>query len=110
MNIKQIFINWEKLRLLYNLVLLIIFTAITISAVFYNTGETNITALPIFLIKSLFLAFVANILFFAGPIFDSYLTWLEINYKYKTHLIFVSGLVLSIIFELIYLGIELLQI
>ncbi len=111
MDIKSIFIAWEKLRIQYNLVLLIVFIAIT---ALYFTGnpsdnQINKIAFPIFILKSSFLAFIANILYFSGPIFDSYLSWLELKFKYKRHLIFFVGLLFSITLELIYLDRELFQ-
>lgn len=107
MNIKSIFYSWEKLRIIYNLVLLFFFAAISISAIFYNDFGTLDISIKNLLIQSFFLALLANVLYLAGPILDSYLRWLGNQYKYQKHIIFMCGLILSLVLEIGYLSIKL---
>ncbi len=107
MNIKSIFLSWEKLRLFYNLVLLAVFVLITVSSLLFNDfGPPEISILKL-LIHSAFLAFVANLFYFAGPLFESYLSWLDVQFSYQRHLIFISGLLISIVIESAYLSVAL---
>lgn len=107
MNTKSIFLSWEKLRLFYNLVLLAVFVLITVSSLLFNDfGRPEISILKL-LIHSVLLAFIANLLYFAGPLFESYLSWLDVQFGYQRHLIFISGLLISIAIESAYLSVAL---
>lgn len=107
MKIKYIFKEWEKLRLVYNLVLLIVFSVMSVDAYYFSEwGEPQASFMEI-VVHSLVYAFIANTLYLAGPALDSYLCWLEVTFKYKRYVIFAVGLLLSVVLEIGILGVEL---
>jgi hypothetical protein len=59
------------------------------------------------LVQTVFLAVAANLVYFAGPLFDSYLSWLGMQFKYLRHVIFISGLLVSMTIEVAYLSVVL---
>lgn len=86
--LKLIFKRWERLRILYNLLLL--------GVVLLAAGPG--IALPDFL-ELLFLimgAVLANLCFFAGPLTESYLAWLGLKSQLVTLGLFVLGVLISI--------------
>ncbi len=88
--IKPIFLKWEKLRILYNLILILI--------VILPQGKdigSKCTA-PNILPCLIFGAIAANLFFFAAPIAESYFAWLGIKSKYITLMLFLGGVLLSI--------------
>jgi len=107
MHIKPIFISWEKLRLFYNLILLAVFILITVSS--YLLSDIASPEMPIsrLLVQCAILALAANLFYFAGPLLDGYLTWLEVRFKYQRHFIFIAGLLISVAIEVAYLAVTL---
>lgn len=94
--IKPIFIKWEKLRIVYNLVLLI-------TVVGFNTMSMGISVLtPFLLITWVFGAILANFCFLAGPIIESYVSWLGLRSNIVTAILFMGGLLISIPLSLLF--------
>lgn len=85
-----IFRAWEKLRFLY----LIIMALITILIVGMKLFEFQTLLL---LLKG---ALVANVLYFAGPVFETYLCWLGLSSKWVRPILFVAGTLLTALLAL----------
>lgn len=88
--LKPIFYKWEKLRLPYNLILAVILLlshGLNLKWQFFH---------PIWLSIWLAGAIGANLCFFAGPLVESYLTWLGFCPRWVTGVIFVLGVFLSV--------------
>ena len=100
MNIKEIFIRREKLRVIYNATLLVVLIALLVLAFYFEAPGISGVGIFDFTLRILAYAFVANVLYFAGPIGESYLAWLNVNTGIWRVIIFASGLVLSTILEI----------
>ncbi len=88
-DVKEIFLKWERLRLFYNLILLIIFLVFMI-------GKIETFRNPALVIVWFFEAIGANICFFAAPITESYAYWLGVKGRRVTIVLFVCGILVSI--------------
>ncbi|MFN7875851.1 MAG: hypothetical protein ACK5PB_11070 [Pirellula sp.] len=96
---RGVFLVWEKLRVIY----LVILSLLTISLV----GFSGVFDLP--LVQSIvFGAVVANVLYFAGPIVDTYIRWLGYKHSWPRWTMFVGGTLLSIVLTIGLLSIHLL--
>lgn len=96
---KNVFLAWEKLRLIY----LSILGLLTMSLI----GFSGVFNLP--LVQSIvFGAVVANVLYFAGPIVDTYIRWLGYKHSWPRWTMFVGGTLLSIVLAIGVLSIHLL--
>lgn len=77
--VKQVFLKWEKKRLIYNLILIVALlirrppTWAWIDALLYG-----------------------NILYFLGPTVEGYIEWLGYKYKWFMPLAFVVGIIVSL--------------
>jgi len=92
--LRSILIRWERLRILYNLVL----TAVVILPV----GGDPLTLpepadLPILAVG----AVLANLCYLAGPAAESYLAWLGLRSRWVTLALFAGGVLIS--FPLVYM-------
>jgi hypothetical protein len=86
--VKLVFRAWEWLRVWYNLILVVI--------VLFELGPGfRLLALPAVWIDLGMYAIAANIVFFAGPAVESYLTWLGVWRPWARGVLFVGGCVLS---------------
>ena len=82
-DIKPVFIRWERLRILYNLMLILL--------VLYPYDLATLRLrLPEFLVL-LMGAVLANLCFLAGPIAESYLYWIGIRSRAVTAGLFILG-------------------
>ena len=86
--IRSIVLRWERLRILYNLVLL--------GLVLVPTGGSfqlpSLRELPVLAIG----AVMANLCFMAGPVAEVYLSWLGLRSRWVTVVLFAGGLLVSI--------------
>src|SRR5262249_46847410 len=85
----DVFVAWEKLRLLYNLIL------VAAVALFLNP-VVFLLSLPIFLPFLLEGALIANIGFCAGPVAEGYLCLLGMSRRPVRALVFVCGTLVAI--------------
>ncbi|MFK7768571.1 MAG: hypothetical protein AB8B55_15215 [Mariniblastus sp.] len=85
---RPIFLAWEKLRLIYIGILVVC----TLLAAAVNSSLLNTFD---FWAAAIFGAIVTNLCFFAGPIVESYLTWLKINAARLRLPLFMLGTILS---------------
>ncbi|MEZ6077097.1 MAG: hypothetical protein R3C56_15945 [Pirellulaceae bacterium] len=98
---KPVFIAWERLRVVY-VVLLGVFTIVlAIPGVIYN-GSQLLTFRGLIMIAEG--AIVANVCFFAGPILETYVRWLGYDRKWVRWFLFAGGTVLTAILALISLA------
>jgi hypothetical protein len=84
----EVFFAWEKLRLVYNGVLLVVSLSICGWAVVDVVVEAVLAAL------------CANLMYCAGPVGECYLTWFGVPGVAARSLLFVLGLVLSVLIVL----------
>lgn len=90
---KEIFIRGGKLRLIYNLSMVIVVFAPSRNSI----SLPDWSEIPILLLG----AILANLCFFAGPMAETYLSWMGIRKSYISPALFLAGTALSI--PLIYL-------
>lgn len=90
--VKPIFLKWEKLRLPYNLILFLV-TVLWYSS--WREGPRGLV-LPVMVLFLLIGAVLANICFLAGPLAESYITWLGWKSNLVTGILFVGGVLISI--------------
>ncbi len=89
-DLKPFFQKWEKLRLWYNLVLLVV---LLISHV-PRMGHEFFA--PMSLLIWLVGAVIANICFLAGALAEGYLSWLGVRSRLMMPLLFAWGVLISI--------------
>jgi len=86
--LRSIVLRWERLRILYNLVLL--------GLVLVPTGGSfqlpSLRELPVLAIG----AVLANLCFMAGPVAEVYMSWLGLRSRWVTAGLFAGGLLVSI--------------
>lgn len=87
---KPVFLKWEKLRIVYNLILLVILLISRIPAMGNNIFEP--WALGSWLVG----AVLANLCFFLGPLSETYIAWLGWRSVGVTVIIFAVGVLVSI--------------
>lgn len=85
---RGIFLAWEKLRLIY----IAILGLVTLSLVMM---ETDVLFSPGFWGTVLEGAVFANVCFFAGPVIETYVTWLGFKAKWLRPTMFLLGMGLS---------------
>ncbi len=83
---KPVFLAWERLRVLY----VILLTVLSVSIV----GPSGLTSAQSF-IRLMEGAVAANLLFFAGPITETYIRWLGYNRPWVRWALFLGGTLLS---------------
>lgn len=85
---RPIFLRWELLRIPYN--------AILVMATILIAGPVNL--LQIDLLREVMLgAVVANVLYYAGPVAETYIRWLGLNQDWVRWPLFGGGTVLTIV-------------
>ena len=86
--LRLILLRWERLRILYNLLL--------VGLVMIPTGGAfqlpTLRELPVLAVG----AALANLCFMAGPMADAYLSWLGLRSRWVTAGLFAAGLLISI--------------
>lgn len=86
--LRLILLRWERLRILYNLLL--------VGLVLIPTGGAfqlpTLRELPVLAVG----AALANLCFMAGPLADAYLSWLGLRSRWVTAGLFAAGLLISI--------------
>ena len=85
---------WERLRVVYNLVLIVIVVIIAASRRMLWSDHR----FPVFLFERVVLA---NLCFCAGPVIDGYLHLLKIGGRPSRLILFFCGLVLSILITIV---------
>ena len=98
---KQIFLMWEKLRVVYNVVLLCVVLTVFLLT---KRGEVNWFTLGWVCVMG---CLGANLCFFAGPAADAYLNWLGYRHAAITAILFALGLLLSILLAAAFVSISL---
>ncbi|MGI9516227.1 MAG: hypothetical protein ACR2NP_04210 [Pirellulaceae bacterium] len=90
---RRIFVDWELLRILYNLILV---GVVTVFVIWEGTHVLSDKRFWIYMVQS---AVVANLCFFAGPLLESYLEFLGVRERisWLRSILFVAGTLLSIV-------------
>jgi uncharacterized protein involved in cysteine biosynthesis len=96
---RNVFLAWEKLRVLY----LGILTLLVLLLVGFS-GILNLSLM----ISIVFGAFFANVFYFAGPVVDTYIRWLGYRNSWPRWVMFIGGTILSIVLAIGLLGSHLL--
>jgi hypothetical protein len=82
----EVFFAWEKLRLIYNALLIIVVLAMLLQA-----GSSPLTAV-FFALHAL----AANLFFCAGPVGEGYLCWIGVSRQSSRWIVFCFGCVVAI--------------
>lgn len=98
---KSVFLAWEKLRLIY-IVLLGLWTLILAMPGVIYAGSQLFTFRGIVMVAEG--AFVANICYFAGPVIETYVRWLGYEGKWVRWFLFLGGTVLTVILSTVSLA------
>lgn len=93
MAIQGIFYSWEKMRILFNFVLLIE-SMYLISCI---RGFWQEISADTFLVNAVFSVLGANFCYMIGPLVESYFTWIGLHFRPLRYLIFLVGLAFSIV-------------
>lgn len=96
---RTVFLAWEKLRVIY----LSLLTLLTVLLVGFS-GIFNVSLM----ISIMLGAFFANVLYFAGPVIDTYIRWLGYTHSWPRWVMFIGGTILSIVLAIGLLGSHLL--
>jgi hypothetical protein len=99
-DLKAICLAWEKLRLLYiGILVLVTMAGYEVTPMFVETGHSDAVVEArrsmVFLVALPFLAIAANLLYLFGPLLEVYLYFLERNHPFWRWLIFLLGMGLS---------------
>jgi hypothetical protein len=99
---KRTFLAWEKLRLLYNAVLVVETIAIGLAA-------HPLLLQPEFWVSSVMGAVFANACFFLGPIIETYVAWLGHPSRTLRLVMFIVGTVVSCLLVIVALRFLIMQ-
>ena len=97
---REVFLAWEKLRLVYVAVLA------TVTLVLIESPGAVTSRLAIDVVVG---ALAANVLYFAGPLTESYLRWLGYERGWPRWVLFLGGTILAVVFAVGVLAPQLLQ-
>ena len=86
-------VTWEKLRLLYNLILACVTVLTAVLLLVFSHAPMNPERL---MLQVFFGVFFANVFFCMGPLVDGYLSWLNLRSAFTTAGIFVLGTIVAI--------------
>ena len=89
--IKPKLLKWEKIRVVYNLV---VGAFVLVGTWLLHPGLLNSTTYWITLVEG---ALVANVCFFAGPLAEIYFAWLGARKSWITTVIAVCGILLTLV-------------
>jgi hypothetical protein len=95
---RSIFLGWEQLRIVYLIIL-----SVATMLFLLPTGAISFRTLRLLLEGVV----VANVLYFAGPLLETYLRWLGFKARGMRSFLFFCGTVLSLVLALATLGSEL---
>lgn len=84
---REVFLSWEKLRVLY---------IVLLALVVFGLGGVQVLDDTQSLFAIIEGAFVANVLYFAGPLAESYARWLGVRWRWLRTALFVGGTLLAI--------------
>lgn len=87
---RPIILKWEKLRILYNVILALILILSAGPAMGWHFFH------PVVLLIWLIGAVLANLCFLTGPLVESYIAWLGFRSRAVTAVLFVVGVLISI--------------
>lgn len=91
MAIQGIFFSWEKLRVLFNAVL-VIESLVLIRGI--DDFWMDITPAQ-FMRNAVFYSFMANLFYMVGPFVESYATWVGSQFRWLRSALFVTGTTFS---------------
>lgn len=93
---RGIFLAWEKLRVVY---------IVLLAGVCWLIGKitTTITS-PEFWIEVFLGGGVANVCYFAGPILESYVTWLGVRPRWLRSVTFIAGTLFTAALAVVHLN------
>src|SRR5262245_65060394 len=97
---REVFLAWEKLRVVYVAVLA------TVTLVLIESPLAVTSRLAIDVVVG---ALAANVLYFAGPLTESYLRWLGYDRGWPRWALFLGGTMLAVVFAVGLLAPGLLQ-
>jgi hypothetical protein len=83
-----VFFAWEKLRIVYNLLLMGVVLSLGLAA-----GKNHNIA---FWVNMACQGFMANVCFCAGPVAEGYLCWIGCERRVARWILFLGGLLLSV--------------
>lgn len=93
---KSVFLAWEKLRFLYNFVLIFIVVAMAVLL-----GGAQLLSSIEFWLMAIVGGVISNICFFVGPIVESYVHWLGLRLTWLRSTCFLLGLALTTVVALL---------
>lgn len=96
---KEVFLAWEKLRVIYNAILLLVATILLANAYWPGNDLHPDVEFSSVLIKIMACAVAANALYFLGPIVESYIRWLGADGRYWRFVFFGAGFAISLLIE-----------
>ncbi|MBL8809785.1 MAG: hypothetical protein JNM43_06370 [Planctomycetaceae bacterium] len=96
---RRIFLAWERLRIVYNSVLVI--TVLCVGTIYYL--QYRPTALPLTGILGIIIPCIgANLCFFAGPIVETYVAWLGNRTETLRLILMLLGTGLSMLIAIVW--------
>ena len=98
---RSIFLAWERLRLIYNGVLVFVVLLLAIQS------SASVLLDPRFWGTALAGAVMANVCFFAGPVVETYVSWLGFRSTALRTILFVLGTALACILAVTVMAVEL---
>ena len=99
-DVREIFAKWERLRVVYNLILL----ATTLGLMFMDDLVGRVID-PLFFLYLLTRCVAANVLFMAGPGVESYASWLGLRHRATRPVLFALGVLLSLPLTIVSIGV-----
>lgn len=91
---RGVFRAWERLRLWYNLILVVTTVLIGLRI---GRVPVSLADVPHFVVGLLPLAVAANVCFFTGPAIEAYVNWLGAGSPWIRPVIFTAGVVISLL-------------
>ncbi len=85
---RGVFLAWEKLRVVYLIILALITILLTVAG-----GVLNLAIVRTIILGAVF----ANVAYFAGPTVETYVRWLGYNRNWPRWVMFICGMLISII-------------
>ena len=100
-DVRDVFVRWEKLRILYNLIVGLVGAVGVADAVLDLAGmlehSTEVMKAPVLVVGIVCYGIGANVCYFLGPIIESYVRWLGLRVRHVTQTLFIVGTVLSVL-------------
>lgn len=102
---KSVFIAWERLRIIYVVVLGAFTMMLSIPGMIANGPQLLGLHGIVMVVEG---AVIANICFFGGPIIETYVRWLGYDRKWVRWFLFVGGTILTAMLALVSIALGLL--